>query len=124
MACLAAVERSGAGGGVGLPLEACWKDGGSDTLLLLPWPHWGSSEMFLGCVALLVQETWGIWGLWAHKPLTIPFSHPVLVSLTDHQDGSISEEEDGKNQKDPCQVSPGPLAPCSYIPRAPRASVL
>lgn len=57
MACLAAVERSGAGGGVGLHLEACWKDGGSDTLLLLPWPHWGSSEMFLGCVALLVQET-------------------------------------------------------------------
>lgn len=69
----------------------------------------------------------GIWGLWTHKPLTIPLSHPVLVSFTDHQDGSISEEEDGKNlrpQKDPCQVSPGPLAPYSHIPRATRVSVL
>lgn len=62
----------------------------------------------------------GSWGLWvAQAFLTIPFSHPVLVSLTNHQDGSISEEEDRKNirsHKDSSQVSPGPLAPCSCTP--------
>ncbi|XP_072676739.1 zinc finger and SCAN domain-containing protein 1 isoform X2 [Canis lupus baileyi] len=56
------------------------------------------------------------------EDLTQMSQQEVLVSLTDHQDRSISEEEDGKSlrsQKDPSQVSPGPLAPCSYIPGAP-----
>ncbi|XP_045296340.1 zinc finger and SCAN domain-containing protein 1-like isoform X1 [Leopardus geoffroyi] len=39
------------------------------------------------------------------EDLTQMSQQEVLVSLTDHQDGSISEEEDGKNQKDPCQAS-------------------
>lgn len=106
----------------GAAVRSLLEDKGSGILLLLPWPYWGSSEMLLGCVILLVQEIWGFGGSESHRPLTIPFSRPVLVSLTDHQDRSISEEEDGKSlrsQKDPSQVSPGPLAPCSYIPGAP-----
>uniref|UniRef100_A0A8C0LR18 Zinc finger and SCAN domain containing 1 n=1 Tax=Canis lupus familiaris TaxID=9615 RepID=A0A8C0LR18_CANLF len=58
------------------------------------------------------------------EDLTQMSQQEVLVSLTDHQDRSISEEEDGKSlrsQKDPSQVSPGPLAPwrcpgCGLVP--------
>lgn len=97
--------------GVGLHLEARWKNKG--ILLLLPCPHLGggSSEMLLGLDALPEQEIWGFRGSGSHQSLTILFSRPVLVSLTEHQDKSNREEEDGmspKSWKDPSQVSPGP----------------
>uniref|UniRef100_M3YAH3 Zinc finger protein 135 n=1 Tax=Mustela putorius furo TaxID=9669 RepID=M3YAH3_MUSPF len=67
----------------------------------------GLSEMLLGLDALPEQEIWGFRGSGSHQSLTILFSRPVLVSLTEHQDKSNREEEDGmspKSWKDPSQT--------------------